>query len=325
MFCSPKPFLNEAMRNQNNALRSWRAIHRDVEILIFGAPIGAAEIAAEVDAKLIPEIECSSSGAPSFNAMAAYASRYARYGLLVYANCDVLFDKSLVPAMQMAARQFGQFLLVGERMDLPEGVMLDVSNSMWGESLIRLADADKLACHGPTGVDYFGFTRGMWDGLPLVYMGRAMCDQALLHYCLGRRIPIVDATLAVIAVHQFHGYQHVPGGLGQVFNGEDTLVMSQAHRLRHCLPTIADCMWQLMEDGRIQTGRTRRPLLRRMEFALRYEHHFEKAALLLRALQYLRGRSGVQPRRYSRENVLAAWRLANSRGAGRRKDDPLNG
>jgi len=43
IFSSPKPFTAINAWNQLNALRSWRAIHSDIEVIIFGASEGAAE------------------------------------------------------------------------------------------------------------------------------------------------------------------------------------------------------------------------------------------------------------------------------------------
>lgn len=308
---SPKPFVNEAAWNQLNALRSWRAIHPTVEIFIFGAPDGAAEAVAEVGAVLVPEIECSLSGAPSFNAMAAYANQFARHDLIVYVNGDILLDNSLSQSMESALRQFRHFLLVGERLDLAEGVKVDVRSGGWQSSLTALAQARQISAHGPTGIDYFGFVRGEWAELPPVFMGRAMCDLALLNYCFKQKRPIIDGTLTVRAIHQYHGYQHVAGGINQVFHGEDRAQMTRAHGLKQSLPTIADANWRMVRSAQIEPDRQRRRLFRRMELGVRYGWGLGRAAMLFRALQYI-PRGKPKPVFIPTSTILQAWELIPS-------------
>jgi hypothetical protein len=309
LFCSPKPFRDEAAWNQINALRSWRTIGRDVEILIFGDAPGAAEAAAEVEATFLPEVECSPSGAPSFNAMGAYARKHGRYDLQVYVNADIVLNASAVWSMAFVGRRFERFLLVGERLDLAENTTCDVRQANWPNQLGSWVDQGRAKLQGPTAVDYFGFRRGTWEDLAPVYMGRAGCDQALLHYCLKRAIPVIDGTLAMLAVHQFHDYRHVKGGKQQVSQGDDRKAMSRAHGLWHSVPTIADADYRITESGQIDRN-CRRRWLRRMELGMRYRLGMDRAAMVLRALQYLGGRSYVASPTLHEEAVLRCWMCA---------------
>jgi hypothetical protein len=293
IFCSPKPFIGEAAWNQINALRSWKAISPHVEIIVFGAVPGAAEAAAQVNADLVPEVETSSTGAPSFNAMVQHASKYGKYNIQVYINCDILINATMVKAMQVGFDRFGRFLLVGERLDLEKGIKIDTRDPGWMDNLAPLAENGQLIPHGPTGVDYFGFPRDMWGDLPPVYMGRAMCDNALLHYCLGRHIPVLDATLAVVAIHQFHDYTHVQGGSQEVFAGEDRARMMKMHGLDHSLPTIADSSWMFVEKNALIPKKQH--FLREIELRFRYRYGWHRIALVFRALQYVFARERVVP------------------------------
>lgn len=305
IFCSPKPFKNEADWNQRNAMRSWKEIHPDVEIFVFGTAFGSEDAVAEIGAILVPEIESSPSGAPSFNAMQRYVTKNGQYDLQVYVNCDILLNATLLKAMIMSHKHFERFLIVGERLDLSQGTTIDVRHPAWADALVPMAKNGRLIAHGPTGVDYFGFVREAWDGLPPIYMGRALCDQALLHHCLKERIPIIDASQAVMAIHQFHDYWHVPGGKQEVFGGKDLSFMAKEHRLYHSLPTITDADLRFGEDGWIIQGR--RQKLRQWELALRYRYCLNHAALLLRAIQYLGGKRHLYPTRISINDILISW------------------
>jgi hypothetical protein len=316
LLCSPKPFRDDAEPNQLNAMRSWRAMDRGVEILVFGNSPGVASAAAEVGATHIPQIECSPSGAPSFNFMAEYAAEHGRFELQIYVNADILVDGNLVSAVKCVAARFPRFLLVGERLDLAEGVLIDVREPGWPSRLGILAKEGRATLHGPTGVDYFGYRRGAWLGLPPVFMGRAMCDQALLHFGFRNRIPVIDGTMAVLAVHQFHGYQHVQGGGREVFQGEDLEAMSVAHGLRRSLPTIADADWSLMADGVSVDRRRHGRRLRQIELMIRYHWGMPHLALAVRALQHLGGKRSLLDRDHSTAAVLLGWRHEGSSAGG---------
>lgn len=304
--------MDETAWNQINALRSWRAIDPAVEIIIFGTPDGVMAAAAEIDGRVVPSIECSPSGAPLFNAMADFVRQNGRHDFQAYVNADILLNRTIVAATRTAYDKFAdRFLLVGERMDLAQGVRLDTRLTHWPAHLLPLVQARQLAAHGPTGTDYFGFVRGGWQGLPPVYMGRGLCDQALLHHCFGQRLTVIDATLATVAVHQFHGYEHVSGGFKQVFEGEDRATMMQAHDLRHSLPTLADGDWRFDEDGTLVPDRYRRHVLRRWELMLRYRMHLSYAALSVRAVQRALGASMTLPRPLSAEQIARAWTQAS--------------
>lgn len=304
ILCSPKPFVNEAAWNQLNALRSWRAIHPDVEIIIFGAPPGTAEVAEEVNAKLVPEIECSSSGAPSFNAMTSYAAQHGRHDLQVYVNCDIIMNGTIYSALTAAHERFEKFLLVGERLDLANTTCIDVRENNWVARLEPLAESGQLTSHGPTGADYFGFVRGMWNGLPPVFMGRAMCDQSLLHYSFMRKLPVIDATLAILALHQHHDYRHIPGGRAEVFTGADFVLMSNAHKLHHSLPTVVDANWRFGCNSCIEPNHRPGYFLRKVEMYLRYHSRIELAAMFVRLLQRLGGKRVVAPHIRSVKTIL---------------------
>jgi hypothetical protein len=308
LLCSPKPFVGRNAINQLNALRSWKMIHPEVEIIIFGQPAGVTSVAEEVGATLVPEIECSSTGAPSFNAMVSYANQNARYRLCAYVNCDILLNASFLGAITKASEKFVLFLMVGERVDLDSQSTIDVCKPDWLNDVTLFAKEGHLTLHGPTGIDYFGFMPGMWDSLPPVYMGRARCDQALLHFCLNRHIPIIDATQMVTAVHQYHDYSHVQGGRQEVFGGVDLNSMARMHNLHHSVPTIADADWKLTSNGCFTKGHNQRSRMRSAELWFRYQVHLEWPALGMRLLQRITRKHEPQ-HSTSFSDLLKDWSL----------------
>ena len=64
IFCTPKNFEGIFNIIQTNAIRSWRYLSEDVEIIIFGKSEGAQKIANEVSAIYFPDVKCSKNGVP---------------------------------------------------------------------------------------------------------------------------------------------------------------------------------------------------------------------------------------------------------------------
>jgi hypothetical protein len=100
----------------------------------------------------------------------------------------------------------------------------------------------------------------------------------LLAYCLCRGVPIVDATLAVVALHPFHDYGHVPGGWKTVWTNEDA-----QNNLRHAGGSrsrilISDADHVLTQSG-LRPWPCRGDRLRRLELALRYRRGWPTGGL----------------------------------------------
>src|SRR6185437_1024202 len=71
-------------------------------------------------------------------------------------------------------------------------------------------------------IDYFVFSRGSYGhGLPPFAVGRACWDNWMVWKALDSKLPVVDASPAVVAVHQNHDYKHHPQGKKGVWDGEE--------------------------------------------------------------------------------------------------------
>ena len=205
---SPKPFQGIAKEHQYRAIRSWLAAADDAEVILYGGSAGIDEAGNDLGVRVQKQIGCAPSGVPYFGAIASHAAEHGRHDLQVYLNCDILLA-GIQPGLR---DRFDRFLLIGQRIDLGEGVVVELAQGDWFQRLKDLAGEGKVTLHSPSGIDYFGFRRGMWQTLPTIVIGRCGYDNALLAYFMRNRIPIVDGTFAVTALHQFHDYGHVQGG-----------------------------------------------------------------------------------------------------------------
>ncbi|MHB8893786.1 MAG: hypothetical protein ACYC99_01235 [Candidatus Geothermincolia bacterium] len=254
--------------------------HPAAEVILYGESKGTAEASRELGVSHVPIVPSAPSGVPYFNGIVAHAAEHGKHDLQVYVNCDILLA-GIYDALKLI--EFPRFLLIGERIDLMEEADIGISQVPSIEELSRLAATGLIRMHGPTGIDYFAFRRGSWKSMPDVIIGRAGYDGALLAHCLRNRIPIVDGTAKIIALHQFHGYEHVPGGSVTVRRGEDAQRNFSAVGSSHSALLVSDADFVMLEKGIISKP-CRQDRLRHFELLIRYRHGRPLMGLLVRLL-----------------------------------------
>ena len=72
-------------------------------------------------------------------------------------------------------------------------------------------------------LDYFIFPRPLFENIPSFAVGRPAWDNWMVYEARRRQIPVIDATDAILAVHQNHDYSHTSegraGGKAAVWRG----------------------------------------------------------------------------------------------------------
>lgn len=278
---SPKSFSGISYKNQINAIQSWLHVDPNVEVILYGDSPGCKDVCERLGIKHIENIECSPSGVPYFNAIVDHAQKHALYDIQVYLNCDILLTQDILDAIKMA--NFPKFLMLGQRIDLGDKVTISFQKDNWRlyiETLIRNGDA-KL--HEPTGMDYFIFTRGLWEGIKPLVIGRAGYDSALISFCLRRNIPVIDGTYVILAIHQHHDYCHVTGKEKEVMSGVDAKNNQRMHEVAHSAPNVIDATWQIY-NGQLIRNRSRGDYLRHFESFLRYKKNIIFLSYVIRAI-----------------------------------------
>lgn len=197
LFAVPKAFVGEAAPVQRNALASWTRLGNDVEILLIGADEGVAEAAASAGARHVPGVETTRHGTPLVSSAFVLAREHSARRLLAYVNADIV----LLPNFPEAVRRirFASFLCLGRRRDMATGELAP-----------------------PDAIDYFVFDReGPLSELPPFAVGRPGWDNWMIYRARSLGIPVVDATRAIKAIHQAHGYEHVPERAGYRWYGPE--------------------------------------------------------------------------------------------------------
>lgn len=266
IFSVPKAFEDHFDIIQRNAIQSWLALRPRCEIILFGNEKGVVETAAEFKVKHIPEITRNKFGTPLLNEVFAKAQKVASYQKISYLNADIILMSDFIKAFQEIKKP--SFLMIGQRwdVDLKKPIRFDDIN--W-ERKLRDFVAKFGKIHGFSGIDYFVFTRGLYQNIPPFAIGRPVWDNWLIYKARSLNIPVIDATKVVMAVHQNHSYFHPQGAEG-LWNGpeaKENLKLAGGYSRAF---TIEDANWILTSQG-----------LRKQKLRIKYlSRYFETLAIL---------------------------------------------
>ncbi len=210
IFTAPKPFTNPHIATiQTNALRNWKALGTEVDVLILGDEEGLSAAAAQMEVRHLPEVARNASGTPLINDLFRLARENSHSPLLAYVNADILLLSDFVESAQRALAQTKEFLLVGQRWDLDVRENLDF-HPAWQEGL-RARTQKEGKFHPPAGSDYFIFPRNCFQVIPPFAIGRAGWDNWMIYEARRRSWLTIDATEDIFIIHQNHDYSHLPG------------------------------------------------------------------------------------------------------------------
>jgi hypothetical protein len=211
-FSTPKPFRGHIGIIQRNAIHSWKLVHPDAEVILFGNEEGAAEAARDLGARHEPEVDRNTLGTPLLSSLFERADRFARHARLCFLNADILLLEDFLAASDRLAQLQERSLMVGRRCDLDITAPLDFSMPDWAAQ-VRAQARERGKLRPAQWIDYFVFPRGLLSQqVPPFAVGRPGYDNWLLWKVRSMRVPVVDATAVVRAIHQNHDYSHHPGG-----------------------------------------------------------------------------------------------------------------
>ena len=260
IFSPPKPFQGKIDMIQRNAIESWIALGDDVEVIVLGDEIGLSAVATEYGVRHIKNIARNEMGTPLLDDIFSQVGRVASNDLLCYVNADIIFLDDLLPSVGDIARQLERFLVVGQRWDLEieERIKADANLVATLRGYIRASGR----LHRPSGSDYFIYHRGEFDDMPPFALGRAGWDNWMIYAGIRKKIPVIDATSGITAVHQDHDYAHLPEGKPHYRLPETERNIELAGG-RQMIFTLTDTSWtyhpgRLRRKSLLEGGWTRR-------------------------------------------------------------------
>jgi hypothetical protein len=212
LFSVPKPFRGHIGLIQMNAVRSWTLLGADHEIVLFGAEEGTAAVATQLGVRHEPELECDKHGSPLVSSVFERAQRVAAHDWLCYVNADIVLTSDLARAMRRIAALRHPVLVSGRRWRLEVERPLEFQpgwEERWRRHVKANGERDGLGC-----MDYFIFERGLIRHFPKFALGRGRWDSFLPYQARAQGALFVDATDAIMAVHQNHEYALPAGEAG---------------------------------------------------------------------------------------------------------------
>src|SRR5579859_392882 len=99
-FTTAKPFKAQSGIIQRNALRSWKLLSPQVEVILFGNEDGAAQVCEEVGLRHIPHVEMNEVGLKRVDYYFDRAQEVAQHDVLCYVNCDILLTPDFLVAVE---------------------------------------------------------------------------------------------------------------------------------------------------------------------------------------------------------------------------------
>jgi hypothetical protein len=252
IFSCPKPFRDEHIaRIQRNAIGSWLQLRPQVEVILLGDEEGVDVAATDLGARHIQDVERNDNGTPLIRSIFQQAQSASTASFMAYVNADILIMPDFLTFTGKVGQRFDEFLIVGSRIDLDMQEEISFQEGWIGE-LNQLVERDGRL-HKPSGSDYFIFHRGQFMEIPSFALGRAGWDNWMLY--AGRRdhIPVIDASGAVLIVHQDHDYAHLPGGKPHYRHPESEHNVQLAGG-SEMMFTLQDTDWRIV-DGTIRRKR----------------------------------------------------------------------
>lgn len=195
---------------QGNAIGSWAILDPRPRIVLFGDESGIAKKAGEVAGVHIANLTYSPSGAPRVDEMFQTVADRFSGDVVCYVNADIILLPDFLAALDHAAGQLGSYLVIGRRIDVDLGGPVDLTDVSSGPLIAEAGRSGRLTEGG--GTDYFVYSPGDLPTVPPFALGRGYWDNWLIADALRRGLAVVDATHAVTALHQVHGYEHVKVG-----------------------------------------------------------------------------------------------------------------
>ncbi len=247
LFTAPKPFEDEHIaRIQRNAIRSWRALGDEVEVLLLGEEPGLVEAAGDLGLTSLAVHSRAPSGAPLIDELFMLARENASHSILAYLNADVILLDDFLPAVKIVEERFDQFLLVGNRWDIDYHDELEFDGGWIAAMRTLLCEHGRK--HPPMGSDYFVFRKDQFEDMPGFALGRAGWDNWMMYKARHEGWPLIDASEHITAIHQDHDYGHLPGGQPHYRHPESSQNIELAGGYE-AMFRLRDADWLLSENG----------------------------------------------------------------------------
>ncbi len=199
-----KPFEGHFNIIQLNAIRSWLRFCPPCEVIILGKTKGVEKIVKEYRLGYIPDVPINNYGTPLLDGLVKIGSQNASYDTICLINSDIILLDINLSQLFSLTTTLRRYLITARRIDLEIRDLLyyDEKTIQWLMTTIKNLNR--------RGNDLFIFRKGTIDHYvkPLA-IGRGDHARLLIYPGLKLKMPVVDATNIITAIHQKHDYSHI--------------------------------------------------------------------------------------------------------------------
>ena len=204
-FTMSRPFTGEFNHIQRNAIRSWKRLGPE-KIILFrqaGADKGVGEAAEEFGCVHREAQLHKKFGLPIIQNAFDAAQMEATSKLMCFIHSEMILMDDFKAAVELVSNRFDKFLMIGRRWGWKIDKPLDFSTD-WQGRLRERAKTAKL--YGRAGLSVDVFNRWLYGQgqATRAMIGRCGEDLWLTTYIMRQNIPVIDATKAVMLIHQNH-------------------------------------------------------------------------------------------------------------------------
>ena len=244
-FTIPKAFSPPHWRHaQYNAIRSWKRLGPD-KILLCSQDKGVKEAAEELGCVHLKVQLHEKFKLPLIQSSFDRAQAAATSRLMCFVNADVILMDDFKVAVELIAGRFKTFLMVGRRWGLKIRDPLDFSTG-WQERL-RKRQVKEGRLDGRAALEVHVFNRGLFGQrtVPRAIVGRWGADLWLAQHVMERGLPVIDATKAVVWVHQdpIHSTETIRTREQTAYNDSVCGNVSKGH--------VGYATWELTEEMKL--------------------------------------------------------------------------
>lgn len=120
---------------QRNALHAWSHMRGNPRVIIFGDDKGAATLAAETGAELVPQVSRHTKyNLPLLDGLFHSADALATTPVVMFTNADLMYMDDVVDAVDTGLRNYERFMMVARRWNVPITDELDFAAD-WQQTL----------------------------------------------------------------------------------------------------------------------------------------------------------------------------------------------
>ena len=188
-FTTGKAFRGHDGIIQRNALKSWKQLDPDVEVILFGDDEGAGEVSAELGLRHEPHVERHESGVKRLDCIFSRAQEISRHEYFCFANCDIILMQDFLWAFDKARAWRQKFLFVAQRWDTDITEPIDFQDVHWSDKLRRCAQTSGFR-RNEFWIDVFLFRKGQYLDMPPLLVGHCYWDNWMIWNALHSGIPV---------------------------------------------------------------------------------------------------------------------------------------